>query len=74
MTPPRDPFDPDHPPPHWRDADGNFGGWLTEAEVAAQEVSYADLLSDEEPSDEDDTTDADMLAANDADDDDWVFF
>src|SRR5580692_7996881 len=33
MSPPRDPFDPDHPP-HWIDEEGNFGGWLTEAEIA----------------------------------------
>jgi len=62
MTPPRDPFDPDHPPPHWRDEDGNFGGWLTETEAAALSA------------DEDGTTAVDLFAANDASDDDWLYF
>jgi hypothetical protein len=50
--PPRDPFDPDHPPPHWIDEEGNFGGWMSEAEVAevlrrAVEAD-ADLTVDED--------------------------
>jgi hypothetical protein len=32
--PPCDPFDPDHPPPHWIDEEGNFAGWMSEAEAA----------------------------------------
>ena len=40
--PPRDPFDPDHPPPHWIDEEGNFAGWMSEAEQAALDAQFAE--------------------------------
>ena len=44
-TPPEsrlhDPFDPDHPPPHWVDEEGNFGGWMSEAEVLRRAAEAA---------------------------------
>jgi hypothetical protein len=63
MAPPRDPFDPDHPPPHWVDEEGNFGGWMSEAEVTVMaRMAENETLPDLEL--------ADLLAANDAADDD----
>jgi hypothetical protein len=35
-----DPFDPDHMPPHWEDEEGNFAGWMSEAE---QEEMYRQM-------------------------------
>jgi len=52
MSPPRDPFDPDHPPPHWVDEAGNFGGWLTEVEIAAHDAAYAEAITDSMTDDE----------------------
>jgi hypothetical protein len=76
MTPPYDPFDPDHPPPRWVDEDGNFGGWLSEAEVAAMAAAYAeavaDTLTDDEAPDHEIAL-ADLLAARDATDDEVEF-
>jgi hypothetical protein len=40
------PVDPDHPPPHWVDEEGNFGGWLTEAEIAAYNTAYAEAIAE----------------------------
>ena len=45
MSPPRDPIDPDHPPPNWTDEEGNFG-WLSDAEVAALDAAYAEAIAD----------------------------
>jgi hypothetical protein len=64
MVPPRDPFDPDHPPPQWVDEEGNFGGWMSEAEVVAMaRLAENESLPDLEL--------ADLLAANDAADDEF---
>jgi hypothetical protein len=73
---PRDAFDPDHPSPHWVDELGNFGGWLSEAEVASIDAAYAkaiaDTLTDDEvPNHEVDL--ADLLAGGDATDDEMKF-
>jgi hypothetical protein len=58
--PPLDPFDPDYPPPHWIDEEGNFAGWMSEAEaaemlrrsfeaaIAMAEEAAADLTVDED--------------------------
>ncbi len=59
MTAPRDPFDPDNPPPHWVDEDGNFAGWMSEADLAAMETSFDDEVDDKSISL------ADLLAADD---------
>jgi hypothetical protein len=42
-----DPFDPDCPPPHWEDEDGNFAGWISEAELAEQDRIYAEAIETE---------------------------
>jgi hypothetical protein len=76
MTPPRDPFDPDHPPPYWVDEGGSFGGWLSNAQVAALEAAYAEAIADTLTDDEvpDHEVDiADLLAARDATDDEVEF-
>jgi hypothetical protein len=52
--PPRDPFDPDHPPPHWVDEEGNFGGWMSEAEgaeVLRRAAEAARVMTEEAASD-----------------------
>jgi hypothetical protein len=76
MTPPRDPFDPDHPRPYWTDEDGNFGGWLSDAQVAALDAAFAEpiadtLTDDEVPDQEVDL--ADLLSAGDPTDDEVEF-
>ena len=76
MTPPRDPFDPDHPPPHWVDEEGTFGGWLTVAQAAALDAAFAEaiadiLTGDEVPDHEVDL--AELLAGRDATDDEVEF-
>jgi hypothetical protein len=76
MTTPRDPFDPDHPPPYWVDEEGSFGGWLSDAEVAALDAAYVDAIADTLTDDEvpDHEVDlADLLAARDATDDEVEF-
>ena len=76
MTSPRDPFDPDHPPPRWVDDEGNFAGWLSDAEVAALDVAFAeavaDTLTDAEVADHEVDL-ADLLAGRDATDDEVEF-
>ncbi len=71
MNPLRDPFDPDNPPPHWVDEDGNFVGWMSEAEVGATEAQ-SDTPFDE--MDDGTISLADLFATNDADDDDLIEF
>ena len=76
MSPPRDPFDPDHPPPHWVDEEGNFSGWLTEAEIAAHNTAYAEAIADSMTDDEAShhAIDlAELLAGGDATDDEIEF-
>jgi hypothetical protein len=69
---PRDPFDPDHTPPHWVDEHGNFGGWFSDAEVEEQLAITAEAYADMEPPD-DAVTLADLLGRRDATDDECPF-
>jgi hypothetical protein len=68
--------DPDHPPPHWVDEEGNFGGWLSDAQVAALDAAYAeavaDTLTDEGVPDQEVDL-ADLLSAGDPTDDEVEF-
>ncbi len=70
MTRLRDPFDPDNRPPHWLDEDGNFGGWLSEAEIAASGAKSHEVSDDEA----DAISLAGVLAAKNAGDDDMIEF
>jgi hypothetical protein len=70
---PRDLFDPDHVPPHWVDEHGNFGGWLSDAEVNAQLAITAEAAADMEPPD-DAVSLADLLGRRDATDDEAIDF
>jgi hypothetical protein len=42
MTDHPDPFDPDHTPPHFVDEDGDFAGWMSEADMAAADAQAAE--------------------------------
>lgn len=69
---PREAFDPDHTPPCWVDEEGNFGGWLSDAEVEADFAITAEAFADEEPPDHAVSL-ADLLAGRDATDDECPF-
>ena len=45
---PDDPWDPDNPPPYWVDEDGNFAGWLSEAEQAAMKARFVEAAQAQE--------------------------